>query len=80
MIYIKNISGLEKTFRGNVLANNTYHLIPDSERYDWHQDEVIFQDVANGDAQMCKDDSGSKDIESKTEQWCFLGNDGVSSI
>jgi len=80
MIYIKNISGSEKVYRGVVLQDASYHLISEADRIAWFEDESIMQAVANGEAQICKNDDGSGDIELKTEQWAYLGDTGVQRI
>ena len=73
-VYLKNISGIQKTFRGVVLADSAYYLIPETSRYDWHNDSTIFDNVSNDEAQIAKSDDGINDIIDKTEQWNYLGN------
>ena len=77
MIYIKNNSNNQKTFRGIVLNSGEYYLIPQSERIYWHEDETIFDEISNGDAVIASDNDGTKDIESKPEQWNYLGGEYV---
>jgi hypothetical protein len=75
MIYIKNISGSEKTFRGNVLADGAYKLIEEHDRLQWYADETIFDHISADEAQIAKLDDGSADIEDKTQQWKYLAGD-----
>jgi len=73
-IYLKNIDTESHTFRGRVVAADAYVQIPESERYDWHNDSTILQHITDDEAQIAKSDDGGNDIDDKAEQWNYLGN------
>ena len=73
-VYIKNISGSSKTVRGNVMDNNSYILINESERIDWGLDDSVFSDISSDDLIIAKSDDGLNDISNYSEQWDYLKN------
>jgi len=44
---LKNISGSQKTIRGQILANNASYTIQDIDRIDWANDDDIVDGIAN---------------------------------
>jgi hypothetical protein len=60
--WIKNTSGVTKTWVGQEITNNSYHnIVPQSETQ-WSNDSTLLTDVGSGDATVAKDNSGTNDI------------------
>ena len=79
-VYIKNISGVEKVFRGHTLADSAYYLIADAERSSWAIDSGILQSITDDECLIAKSDDGTTDITDKAEQWNYLGNQVPPSV
>lgn len=62
MAWIKNDSGSDKTWVGQLVENNTYYNIQSTEEVSWANDSTLLADIGSGDAIVAKDDSGSNDI------------------
>ncbi len=60
--YIKNVSGSDKTWLGQLITNGSYYEIPATLATTWSSDSELLVSIANGDALVTKDDSGNNDI------------------
>ena len=60
--YVKNNSGSDSTYSGQVIANGVYYLIQSHEEPLFANDSLLLTDIGSGDAIIAKDDSGNNNI------------------
>jgi hypothetical protein len=60
--WIKNNSGGDKTWLGQLLTDQQYYHIQTHEEISWANNSTLLSDIGNGDAVVAKDDSTNKDI------------------
>ena len=69
LVKIKNTSGLEGTWNGQVIDNDDYYEIPEAERNEWIDDSDVFSDVASGNLTI---NDGVDDITDAALGWKTL--------
>lgn len=62
MIYVKNISGITKTWVGQEIASNTYFAIPSIDQIRWATSTTVLTALASSELLVAKDASGTTDI------------------
>jgi hypothetical protein len=62
MVWIKNNSGSTKTWAGQQIVDQAYYEIQPTELIIWANDSTLLVDIANSDAIVAKDDSGTADF------------------
>lgn len=72
--YIKNNTASSVTYVGNTIAPGAYYLIQAQEDANFSTDPDVLTDVANTNAIMATDNSGSNDISDISEAIDFLKN------
>jgi len=70
--WIKNNSGSTSTYKGQDIADGAYYEIQSHQELIWANNSTLLTDIANGDAIVAKDDSGSKDIADVNEAINYL--------
>ena len=60
--WIKNDSGGNKTWVGQLVVDQAYYEIQSHEETLWSSNSVLLTDIASGDAIVAKSDSGTDDI------------------
>jgi len=60
--WIKNDSGGDKTWVGQLISDQAYYEIQADELTKWAHDSTLLTDIGSGDAVVAKDNSGSNDI------------------
>jgi hypothetical protein len=60
--WIKNNSGGDKTWVGQLITNGSYYEIQDIEENAWRSNSQLLTDIGNSIAIVAKDNSGSNDI------------------
>lgn len=60
--WIKNNSGINKTWVGQLVSDQAYYEIQPHEESSWANDSVLLSDIGSGDAVVAKDDSGTNDL------------------
>jgi hypothetical protein len=65
--WIKNNSGVTKTYVGQQIADQTYYEIQFHEETAWSHHSPLITDISNGDAVVARDDSGTTDITDISE-------------
>lgn len=60
--WIKNNSGVVKTYLGQQINDQTYYEIQPYESTAWANDSLLLTDIGSGDAIVAKDDSGNSNI------------------
>lgn len=60
--WIKNTTGGDKTWVGQLISAGAYYQIQDVERVQWANNSLLLTDIGSGDAVVARDDSGSNDI------------------
>ena len=80
MIFIKNISGLQKTIRGHVVAVNGYVEIPEAERPYWSNDNTLLDDIIADNLLVAKSSDGLNDITDHSLQLNVLYNNLPSNV
>ena len=60
--YIKNNSGVTKTWVGQQLANQEYYLIQQAELVQWANNSTLLSDIGNGNAVVAKSNDGTQNI------------------
>ena len=60
--WVKNDSGGDKTWVGQLVSDQAYYEIQSSEELAWMNDSTLITDIGSGDAVVAKDDSGNEDI------------------
>ena len=60
--WIKNASGGDKTWVGQLVPDTEYYEIQSVEEKQWANNSVLLTDIGSGDAIVAKDDSGTLDI------------------
>lgn len=75
--WIKNVSGVTKTYAGKDIIDTEYREIQEVNDLDWKKDNNLLTDIGNGDAIVAKDDSGSNDITDISEAINYLKNINV---
>lgn len=70
--WIKNNSGITKTWLGQQINNQAYYQIQSIEEIAWANDSELLTDIANGNAIVAKDDSGSNNITNVNDAINYL--------
>jgi hypothetical protein len=65
--WIKNNSGINKTYEGQLITNQSYYEIQSNEELSWANNSTLLTDIGSGDAVVAKDDSGTTDITDVAE-------------
>jgi len=60
--YIKNDSGGDKTYSGQLINDQVYYEIQPNEEDTFSQNSILLSDIGSGEAVIAKDDSGTTDI------------------
>ncbi len=79
--WIKNTSGSNSTYVGQLITDNSYYQIQDHELISWQNDSTLLTDIGSGDATVAKDDSGTQDITDVADGINYLKdiNDAVDA-
>lgn len=78
--HIKNVSGGDKTYLGQLISNNTYYQIQPSEDSAWSNDSTLITDISSGDVLVAKDDTGNNDITDVNAAINYLKNNITQSV
>jgi hypothetical protein len=70
--YVKNNSGVNKTWVGQLVLDDQYYELQPIEIPLWANNSQLLIDIANGDAIVAKDNSGSSDITDVASAISFL--------
>lgn len=70
--WVKNISGVQKTYSGRDIADGAYFEITPDLLVKFSNDATLLTDLGNGITLMAKDDSGSNDITDVNEGINYL--------
>jgi len=78
--WIKNNSGVTKTYVGQQIADQAYYEIQYDEVGKWSHHSPLITDISNGDAIVAKDDSGTTDIADVSEAIDHLRDEAPTVI
>lgn len=70
--WVKNTSGSDAIWRGQLIADGAYYQIQDSERSEWQSDDSVISSIAAGDLVVAADNSGTNDIAGVSAQVSYL--------
>ena len=60
--HIKNTSGSDSTYQGQLISNGAYYQLQAHEEKAWASDDTLLTDIGNGDALVAKTDDGLNDL------------------
>lgn len=78
--WIKNDSGGDKTWVGQLVLNAAYYQIQTHEEVSWANNSALLTDIGSGDAIVAKDDSGTADIVDINEAISYLKDNTPSDV
>jgi hypothetical protein len=78
--WIKNNSGVTKTYIGQQIADQAYYEIQPHEETAWAHNSPLITDIGSGDAVVAKDDSGTTDIADVSEALDHLRDEAPTII
>jgi hypothetical protein len=78
--YIKNNSGGDDTWLGQLIVDQEYYLIQSSEDLSFSNNSKVLSDIGSGNLLVAKDDSGSNDILEVSDAINYLKNVEVGTF
>lgn len=73
--WIKNTTGTDNTYAGQLITAGSYHLITPQQNFNMSKFVPLINDIISGDALMARDNSGTDDISDANLAIDFLKGD-----